>query len=255
MSEPASVPPVAVKSRAWPIAVVILGVATLLVGATLFTVWQGAKAAKGAVEKSAEAVPAVIREIGQQGKKIAGAFNEGTVRQEFMSQAAELAGTTYLQVATLKQTEIFRREESGSTAWGLVPLPRVVVQAQAPVEYTYYVDLAGDWSFLREGTVLNVIPPQIAANTPAMDVSALRFYTLEGSLIPSASGVREKLKASLTASLLDRAGQNADLVRELGRRRISEFFEKWMREKFTDADELHVKVVFPDERPAVLEKK
>lgn len=224
----------------WAKAVTIIAVAGLFVGGSLLALRE-------------------VREVpGNFGKslvKVARAFNQGTVRGEFISHATELAGTSRFQFATLKEVEIFSREETGSTAWGLIPLPKVVVEARAPVEYTYYLDFKGAWEFKRNGSVLTVYPPPIAANQPAMDVSALQFYTLEGSVWRNEDRVRERLKDSLSGALADRARKNTALVRELGRQRLTEFVEKWLAEKFSEGGELQVKVIFPEERPLSPEQK
>ena len=61
--------------------------------------------------------------------------------------------------------------------------------------------------------------------------------------------MRDRLKNTLSTALRERAAKNAGLVREVGRQRLAEFVEKWLAEKFSDARDLRVKVVFPDERP------
>ncbi len=223
-----------VRKNSWPTAVTIIAVAGLLVGGSLLALRELRAVPGRTLDKVAE---------------VARAFNQGTVREEFISHATELAGTSRFQFATLKEGEVFSREETGSTAWGLIPLPTVVVEARAPVEYTYYLDFAGPWEFTREGAELTVYPPPISANPPALDVSALQFYTMEGSVWRNEDKVRERLKDGLTGALANRARKNVALVRELGRQRLTEFVEKWLAEKFSDGGALRVKVVFPDERP------
>lgn len=229
----------------WPRAVTIIAVLLILVGAG---VWLAGKLveAPGATLGGATKLAGTV---GSKAVEVARAFREGTIKQEFLSHATELSGSGRLQVATLKQRETFLREEAGSTAWGLIPVPKVVVQAQAPVEYTYFVDLNGVWEFRQQDKVITVIPPTLEANTPALDVSALTFYTLEGSIWRDDQPVRDRLRQTFTASLRKRARNNESLVREIGRREIGSFVEKWLAEKFGDAQNLLVKVVFPDELP------
>ncbi len=229
----------------WPKAVTIMVVVGIFGGSGLLIVRMLRDMPGAALDKGTE----LVRTLGGEAAKVARAFNEKTVREEFISHAAELAGTSRFQFATLREGEIFQREESGSTAWGLIALPKVVVEARAPVEYSYYLDFAGTWEFARTGQALTVFPPPIAANPPALDVSALQFYTLEGSLWRNDGAVRERLKDTLTGALRKRAVTNAALVRETGRQRLAEFVEKWLAEKFSDGRDLRVKVVFPDERP------
>jgi hypothetical protein len=190
-----------------------------------------------------------------KGLEIARAFREGTVRQEFFSHVTSLTGTTRLQIATLNQAETFQRSETDNIAWGLIALPKVVVQAQAPVEYTYYLDLQAPWEFRQEGKTITVLAPPITANTPALDVSVLTFYTLEGSVWRDENAVRERLRESLTATLRKRARENERLVREIGRQKVAEFVEKWLGEKFGDGRDYRVKVIFPEEVPVAPQEK
>lgn len=223
---------------------VLLGIAALLVGGAVFIAREIVRAPAGLVEKAGD----LIDKGGARLRDVAAAFQQGTVRTEFLSQATEIAGTSRFQFATLKQVESFKREESGSTAWGWIPLPKVVVLAVAPVEYGYFLDFAAPWEFQRDGESVIVFPPPITPNTPAIDASALTFYTLEGSLWRDDAATTEKLRESLTGLLKARSVQNAGLVREVGRQRLAAFVEKWLGEKFSDGGQFHVKVVFPDER-------
>jgi hypothetical protein len=240
-----SLPPAAPRNP-WPRALAAVLIVAMLVGAALFLVREVIRAPAAVLEKTG----GLVKESGRQLRSVAEAFNTGTVRTEFLSQATEIAGTSRFQFATLKQSESFKREESGSTAWGWIPLPKIVVQAVAPVEYGYFLDFEGPWEFQREDDTVVVLAPPIEPNTPALDVSALTFYTLEGSLWRQEAAVREKLQQSLTESLKQRAAQNTRLVRELGRQRLANFVEKWLGEKFSDGRKFHVKVIFADERAA-----
>jgi hypothetical protein len=248
MSENVSEHPPLAQKNPWPRTVLLLGVVALLVGGAVFIAREVVRAPAGVIEKTGD----LIDKGGARLRDVAAAFNHGTVRTEFLSQATELAGTSRFQFATLKQAESFKREESGSTAWGWIPFPKVVVLAVAPVEYVYFLYFAAPWEFQREGDTIIVLPPPITPNTPAIDVSALTFYTLEGSPWRDENAAKERLRASLTAALNERALQNTHLVREVGRQRLATFVEKWLSEKFTDGGRYHVKVVFADERvPAV----
>ena len=251
MSENVSEHPPLIQRNPWPRAVVLLGVVALMVGGVVIIVRDILHAPAGLVEKAGD----LIDKSGARLRDVAAAFQQGTVRTEFLSQAAEIAGTSHFQFATLKQAESFKREESGSTAWGWIPLPKVVVLALAPVEYGYFLDFAGPWEFERAGDDVIVYPPAITPSTPAIDVSALTFYTLEGSLWRDEQSAKERLRQSLTESLKSRSMQNAELVREVGRQRLADFVEKWLSDKFSDGGRFHVKVIFPDERVSAREAK
>jgi hypothetical protein len=229
----------------WPRVVIILGILAILVGGGVWVANRLMRVPGATFDKTKE----VIREVGGQVATVARAFREGTLRQEFLSQATTLTGTKRLQVATLNQNETFQRSEANNAAWGLIPLPKVVVQAQLPVEYTYYLDLEGKWEFRQEDHAITVLAPPINANTPAPNVSALTFYTLEGSVWRDETAVRERLRDTLTGALANRARDNEKLVREVGRKKVTEFVEQWLSEKFGDAKEYKVKVIFPDEAP------
>lgn len=239
------------RKSSWPKAVTIMVVAGLLAGVLFYGLRMLREMPGAALEKST----ALVGAIGSEAAKVARAFNEKTVREEFVSRATELAGTSRFQFASLRQEETFQRSEAGSTAWGLVPLPTVVVGARGPVDYTYYLDFTGPWEFTSTGSELTVYPPAIGVNPPALDVSALQFYTLEGSVWRKDGAVRERLRESLSAALVERAAKYTGLVREIGRQRLAEFVEKWLAEKFSDGSRLRVKVVFPDERPLSPEEK
>src|SRR6187402_3023044 len=182
-----STPPSPAPRNLWPRVVLILGLMLILVIAGLWIVEKVSGVPGSMMSKGV----GIVKELGNQAKTVASAFREGTVRQEFLSHATNLTGTSRFQFATLQQGELFQREESGSAAWGLIPLPKVVVQAQAPVEYSYYLDFQAPWEFRQQDKTIIVHAPAIIPNTPAMDVSALTFYTLEGSVWRDAGAVRE----------------------------------------------------------------
>ena len=246
MSEEVSKQPLPAAKSSWPTAAAVVGVVAMVVAGALFFAREVIRAPAGVIHETS-------RLIDQGGAKLLGvaeAFRRGTVRTEFLSQVTEMTGTSRFQFATLKQAESFQREETGSTAWGWVPLPKVVVLAQAPVEYGYFLDLAAPWEFEQKDDTVMVFVPPITPGTPAMDVSALTFYTLEGGMWRDERATRDRLQQSLTAALNERAARNVGLVREIGRVRVTEFVEKWLAGKFSDGGRFHVKVIFPDERPA-----
>jgi hypothetical protein len=188
----------------------------------------------------------VIDKAGHALATVAAAFNRGTITTSFVSTATTLSNHQHLQFATLKQTEIFTHHEQKSTAFGYVPLPDVVVEARAPVEYTYYVDLKGKWEMtLKDGTIYVFAPP-IRANKPAVDASAIAYEVRKGYL--KTDEATENLKQSITSLVTLRAKDNVPLVREAGRKEIAEFVETWLARSFSDGKNYHVKVYFPGEK-------
>ena len=126
----------------------------------------------------------------------------------------------------------------------------MIVQATAPVEYTYYLDLDGTWELVLGGETIQVLAPRIRYNTPAIDASALRYGVTEGSVFRDEDAVMSRLQAGLTDMTRGRAEENIPLVRELGRRKTAEFVDTWLGRSFDDEQAYRVEVVFADELDA-----
>ena len=224
----------------WPLAITVIAIVAIVVGAAVY------------LAKSVLNVPGEVarsgREVLHDISKIAEAFRTGTVTTTFISYAAEVSGSNYLQFATLKQTELFERKESGTVLWGQLELPEVVVQATAPVEYTYYLDLNGKWDMRLENHTVLVMVPEIQFNTPAIDASAIRYEVREGSIFRDEEEVLEKLRDGLMEMSRRRARDNTALIRELGRRKTEEFVQNWLAHTFPDGHAYHVEVRFADEQ-------
>ncbi len=218
-----------------------LGVATLLVGGFI-TLW---------IYRSVRQIPGEVVATGQQVLaelgELAAAFHSGTVTTRFISHATEVSGSNYLQFAQLSEVELFQRIDEATVLWGKLDLPDLVVEASAPVEYTYYLDLNAAWQLRQEGTVIEVVAPAIEANAPAVDISALTYSVRTGSLLRDEAGALSRLRAGITEMAQQRARDNVDLVRELGRRKTEEFVENWLARSFADGDQYHARVIFADE--------
>ena len=189
----------------------------------------------------------VIDKAGKALADLASAFNQGRVTTEFISYATTLSNQHYLQFATLKQTEIFTRKDESTTGFGYIPLPEVVVEARAPVEYTYYLDLNAKWDFVLKDNVLYVFAPPIRFNKPAVDASAITYEVKKGYF--KTAEAQENLKQSLSSLVALKARENIPLVRENGRRQVTEFVEHWLLKSFADGKRHPVKVFFPNEKP------
>ena len=189
----------------------------------------------------------MVTRAGRALAEVAAAFRRGTVTTSFVSYATSISNNTYLQFATLTQNEYFTRTEAPSTAFGYVPLPDVVVEARAPVQYTYYLDLNGRWNFELRDHVLHVFAPPIQFNKPAVDASAITYEVRKGFL--KTAEAQENLKQSITSLVTLRAKENIGLVRETGRKRTAEFVETWLAKSFSDGPGYPVKVYFPDDSP------
>lgn len=188
---------------------------------------------------------ATIREAGATLERVAAAFTRGTITTSLLTYATTLTNDLKLQVATLKQTEVFTRKEEKTTAFGYLPLPEVIVEARVPVEFTYYVDLNGPWQVEVADRRVRVRAPALGFNTPAMDVSGMTLEVRKGMF--KIGDVQENLRKSLVSMAATQAGENLPLVRENARRQVAQFIEGWLLTSFADGRDYTVIVEFADE--------
>ena len=198
-------------------------------------------------ERAADKTLHVITNIGQTLATVVSAFNQGTVTVSLDSTGTELEDTKYFQFKRIKQTELFTHRDQAVTGFGYLPLPDVIVEARAPVEYTYYLDLGESWRFLLEAQTLHVLTPSIRYNKPAVDVSRLEYVVRKDSLFRDTDAALEHLRKSLTSLAYVKAGENLKLVRTTGREPVAEFVEKWLLRSYVDGSNYQVKVYFPGE--------
>lgn len=192
----------------------------------------------------------LARTIGEQAQKVASAFRQGTINTTFTSYATSLSGSQYLQFATLSQRETFTRTDESTVLFGYLPLPEVIVEASAPVTYTYYLDLNARWDFvLREG-VIWVTAPEIKYNKPALDISRVTYEVKKDSHFRNTTEAMENLRSSMTWMSYQKAKTNVELVRETGRKQTEAFVENWLAKSFSDGKKYPVKVVFQNEKAA-----
>jgi hypothetical protein len=230
--EPTSEP--APPQMNWPRAVMWIAIMALLVGGSVIAFKSCLKAPADLVSKAGRAL-----------SSLAESFSHKNVTTSFISYATSISNYHRLQFASLKQTEIFTRTEETSTAWGYVSLPDVVVEARAPVEYTYYLDFNDKWRFDLQDNVLYVYAPAIKWNTPAVDASAITYEVRKGKF--KTAEALENLKKSITSLSKLRAKENIPLLKENARKQTSEFVENWLEKSFTDGKNYPIKVIFPDE--------
>lgn len=220
------------KKSPWPFVVALLGLASLALVAYVF---QSTRNMPGDVLESS--------------RSLIEAFKTGTVTTRFVSYAAEMSGSNYLQFANLKQVEVFERTDSATVMWGQFALPDVVVRAEAPVEYTYYLDLDDEWELLIEDQTVLVHAPEIRYNQPAIDVSQLHYEVTDRSVLRDEKLALENLRRGLSDLSKMRAKENIPLVRELGRKKTEEFIRNWLLASYDDAKNYRIDVVFADESP------
>jgi hypothetical protein len=228
---------------AWPVTWMVT--AALLVGGSLY-VFKSCRDLPGiTLDKTGK----LAETIGQQAQKVAAAFKQGTINTTFTSYATSLTGSQYLQFATLNQKEVFTRTDESSLLFGYIPLPDVIVEAAAPVTYTYYLDLNAPWEFVLRDGVIWVTAPDIKFNKPALDVSRITYEVKKDSHFRSTSEAMENLRNSMTWMCYKKAQANIDLVRETGRTQTETFVENWLARSFADGKKFPVKVRFRHEKP------
>ncbi len=226
---------------AWPTAWMVV-VFTLTAGTVYFL--------KSCLEMPAEVLDKTgkaVREAGQQLAQVAAAFKQGTVTTTFTSYATTLSGSQYLQFASLTQEEKFTRRDEASVGFGYIPLPDLIVEANAPVTYTYYLDLNERWDFTIENGEIIATAPKIRFNKPAVDASRIQYEVKKDSLLRRTSEAMENLKSSITYLSYKRAETNVSLVRETGRRQTETFISNWLAKSFVDGKRYPVRVRFRDE--------
>ena len=200
------------------------------------------------VAREIASAPADLLERGGDAlAQIAAAFADRSVEIRFASEAVEIAGSQFLQFATLEETEIFERIDSSTVLWGTVTLPDVVVEARAPVTYTYAVDLQGRWELDLIDGILFVTAPAIKANEPAIDASRIEYRVKQDSLVRDSDAALEALRRLLTDLARRRATENIDLVRDTGRRQVEEFVRAWLVHDYEESRRLRIEVRFADE--------
>jgi hypothetical protein len=190
------------------------------------------------------------RSLARDVRSVAAAFRSGTITTTFTSHAVEMSGSHYLQFATLKEMEVFERTDSVALLWGQLALPDVVVRAEAPVEYTYYLDLDERWEFVLSDAATRAVlvrAPEIRFNTPAIDASRIRYEVKDGSILRDEAAAVENLKRGITDLARERARENRAIVRELGRKKTEDFIRSWLLSSYDDAAEYRVEVRFADE--------
>jgi hypothetical protein len=247
MAETPSPPPspfLPTPAHAWAKATMWIAIVLIFVLALLYVFRSCRDLPVDTIDRTARLIDKTSRAVAT----VAAAFNRGTVTTSFVSYATTISNQQYLQFATLKQMEIFSRSEVPSTAFGYIALPEVVVEARAPVEYTYYLDLNGPWRFELSNHVIHAFAPPVRFNKPAVDASAITYEVKRGYV--KTADALENLKQSITSLVTLRAKENIPLVRETGRKQTIEFVERWVVSSFTDGTNYHVKVFFPGEGPS-----
>jgi hypothetical protein len=227
----------------WPWAAAWIATVAMVVGGGVFVFKSCRDLPLETMEKGSK----LAKEVSAGLAKVASAFRQGTINTTFTSYATEMSGHQFLQVATLTQHERFTRTDEATTAFGYIPLPEVIVEADAPITYTYYVDFNEAWNFtLQDGQII-VTAPDLKFNKPAVDVSRMTYEVRKNSVIRDTRGAMEALKNSITWMAHEKARTNVNLVRETSRMQTQKFVQNWLAKAFSDGKNYPVAVRFRSE--------
>ena len=225
----------------WALAMALLIMACLVLPILLIrSAMQRVRSLGGAAESALISARSVVE-----------GFRSGKVETTFKSYASEIKGVSRFQFAELKQLESFERTDSATLAWGLVPLPDVVVEARGEVVYTYALDLKKPWSLKLQDNIVDVTAPAPEPGIPALDPSTLKFDVKKNSVLRDEAAVRSALQAGLSGLLKQRATEHLATVRETGRRATADFVRTFLVSSYDDAASFTVRVRFEDEPAAV----
>jgi hypothetical protein len=181
---------------------------------------------------------------------LANNLSNEALQTRFISYATTISTLRRLEIAQLKQVEVFERKSEASVLWDYLQLPPVVVRATVPVQYQYYVDLNDPWQFDRKDDNLAVLAPQLKVSTPAADISALNFEVRQGSFFRNEREVAVGLQKEMTPLLEQRGLYNLHLVRETARQELAKIIQDWI----SPDKALNIKIIFVDEDPSFQSK-
>lgn len=190
-----------------------------------------------AVYRTQNAVPQLLEKI----------FSED-VSDRFHAYATKVSGKQSLHVARLNRMEIYERT-SKAKAFGF-SLPDVVISFTFPVEYNYNVSLVAGWRFEKREGMLYVFAPELSGQTPAVNLSEMKFEIRKGSFLRDENQVRERLQKELSGFLSENSIHLREKVRNEARSSIEQFVRGWVASQVTDnTTTLPIKVIFPRENP------
>jgi hypothetical protein len=234
----------------WPRTFFWMFVLILFMGSGLF-VFKSCRDLPGeAVDKTVDKTVQIMTNVSRSLAELAASFNQGSITVSLASSNTRIRDTKYFQFKTIQQYEVFTRTDQASTGFGYIPLPEVIVEARAPVEYNYYLNLDAPWRLVVRSNLVHVFTPGIHYNRPSIDASRIEYDIRKGSLLRDTASAQENLKKSITSLSYLKARENIALVRQTGRQSVAEFVQQWLRTAFSDGTNYQVRIHFPGETTA-----
>ncbi|UXR63420.1 hypothetical protein EZJ49_10065 [Bdellovibrio bacteriovorus] len=170
------------------------------------------------------------------------------ITDRFYAYATKITGKQSLYVAKLQQTEVFERTSRAKALW--FDLPSVVVKAEVPVEYNYFVNLTAGWRFEKNQTILVVYVPDLTSSKPAVDIAGMKLGIEKGSILRNEQESLQRLSQELSGLLVDRSIEHRALVREQARKSVEDFVRAWLGTAFQLKDDQSIEVRFSGETSA-----
>lgn len=157
-----------------------------------------------------------------------------------------------LEVASpMTAMEYFQRSDERYAAWGWVYLGRTTSEIKVPATYRFHIKLSELKRARLENGVLTVTAPAVTPSLPvAIDTSQMEKKAAGTWLRFDAAQQLAELEKSMTPDLNKRAEGHVSTVREIARKDIAEFVQKWIVEAHPDyaAQVRALRVVFPGEK-------
>ena len=206
----------------------------------------------------------VVFYFGETAKQFLSKVTGGFITTETALRTDELLielGRTHgdvLEVASpMKTSETFSKTDVRFAAWGWVYLGTATSEIKVPATYRFHIKLSEMKQARLDGNLLIVTAPAIHPSLPvAFDTAAMEKKTDGTWLRFDAQQQLSDLEKSITPALTARALNHTATVREIARRDIEEFVQKWIVESHPDyrAQIKAIKVIFPGEDARMIEK-
>jgi hypothetical protein len=210
------------------------------------------------------AATALVFYYGESMKGVAGKVTEGFFTTEVKATAEEILlaiGRTHgdvLEVASpLTTIEIFHREDNRYAAWGWVYLGTTTSEIKVPATYRFHIKLSELHHARIEEGVLSITVKSIHPSLPvAFDTAAMEKKTDGTWLRFDASAQLAELERSLTPALEKRALEQLGNIREVARKDVEEFVQKWIVETHPERrlEVKAVKILFEGEESSAATK-
>ncbi len=167
----------------------------------------------------------------QPGKLLSGFFT-GEVKHTVSNVLLDIQRThgDNLEVASPTTTmETFTKADSRLAAWGRIYLGTTVTEIKVPASYRFHVKLSEMKDAKLDGNVLIITAPEIRPSLPvAFDTAGVEKKSDSGWARFDGADQLAEMEKSISAGLGERAVKQVEVVREVARKDIEEFVQKWI---------------------------